>query len=243
MTDQPRRGRGRGHGGAPAGPGFGPGYGPAFGPGFDARGGGRGHGGRGRGPRPRRGDVRLAVLRLLSEEPMHGYQIITELGERSGGVWRPSPGSIYPTLQVLADEGLVTSAESDGRRVFSLTDSGRVAVTEAESHGRRAPWDELADDADRGAMQLRDRLGSGHGRQRPGRPDRHPRADRPCRGDPHGHAQGALPPAGRGRRVPDRGNGAGRRLTYGLSGPRGLTSKGQPRERRTLTGAPLLARR
>ena len=90
---------------------------------------------------------------------MHGYQIITELSERSGGVWRPSPGSIYPTLQVLADEGLVTSAESEGRRVFTLTDAGKAAVTEAESHGRRAPWDELADDADRGAMQLRDRLG------------------------------------------------------------------------------------
>ena len=133
----------------------------AFGPGFGRRGGGRGHGGgRGRGgPRPRRGDVRLAVLRLLSEEPMHGYQIITELAERSGGVWRPSPGSIYPTLQVLADEGLVTSAEADGRRVFSLTDSGRTAVTEVQAHGRRAPWDELADDADTGAMQLRDRLG------------------------------------------------------------------------------------
>jgi DNA-binding PadR family transcriptional regulator len=158
MTDGPHRGRGR-HGGPPEG--FDPATGQPFGPGFGRRGGGRGHGGgRGRGgPRPRRGDVRLAVLRLLSEEPMHGYQIITELGERSGGVWRPSPGSIYPTLQVLADEGLVTSAESEGRRVFTLTDAGKVAVTEAESHGRRAPWDELADDADRGAMQLRDRLG------------------------------------------------------------------------------------
>ncbi len=90
---------------------------------------------------------------------MHGYQIITELGERSGGVWRPSPGSIYPTLQVLADEGLVVSAESDGRRVFSLTESGRAAAAESGKHGRRAPWDELAADADTGALQLRDRLG------------------------------------------------------------------------------------
>ncbi|MDA8310724.1 MAG: PadR family transcriptional regulator [Actinomycetota bacterium] len=99
-------------------------------------------GGPGR-PRSRRGDVRLAVLRLLAEQPMHGYQMITELAERSGGAWRPSPGSIYPTLQQLEDEGLVTVSEQDGRRTFSLTDAGRAEAQRA-SAGRGAPWDDLA---------------------------------------------------------------------------------------------------
>ena len=78
-----------------------------------------------RGHRAGRGDVRAAVLALLDEEPMHGYQMIQELGERSGGAWTPSPGSIYPALQLLQDEGLVTAAETDGKRVFSLTEAGR----------------------------------------------------------------------------------------------------------------------
>ncbi len=111
-----------------------------------------------RRPRPRRGDVRLAVLTLLAEEPMHGYQIITELSNRSGGVWRPSPGSIYPTLQQLEDEGLVTVSEQDGRRTFTLTDAGRTEVERA-SEGRRAPWDELADEPDDATARLRRRAG------------------------------------------------------------------------------------
>ena len=82
----------------------------------------------GRGPRAGRGDVRAAILALLAEQPMHGYQIMRELGERSGGVWRPSPGSIYPTLQQLEDEELVRPETGDGgRRVFALTDAGREA--------------------------------------------------------------------------------------------------------------------
>lgn len=96
----------------------------------------------------------MAVLSLLAEQPMHGYQMITELAERSGGAWRPSPGSIYPTLQQLEDEGLVTVAERDGRRTFSLTDAGRAEVERA-SAGRRAPWDELADEDGEGARGLR----------------------------------------------------------------------------------------
>ena len=92
--------------------------------------------------RARRGDVRLAVLRLLSERPMHGYQIIGELSERSGGVWKPSAGSIYPTLQLLADEGLVVSEEVGGKRVFRLTDAG--ASTVAASAAQPAPWEEAA---------------------------------------------------------------------------------------------------
>lgn len=104
-------------------------------------------------PRPRRGDVRSAVLRLLAEEPMHGYQIITELAERSGGAWRPSPGSVYPTLQQLEDEGLVTAAEQSGRRTYSLTDAGRAEVQ--ANAAQRAPWDELADEDGHTARSLR----------------------------------------------------------------------------------------
>ena len=76
--------------------------------------GGRG-GGRGR-HRVRRGDVRSAILALLDDRPMHGYEMITELEERTGGRWRPSAGSIYPTLQLLEDEGLVTAEQVDGRK-------------------------------------------------------------------------------------------------------------------------------
>src|SRR3954449_8942429 len=73
-------------------------------------GGHHGHGrGGGRGPRGRRGGVRAAILALLVERPMHGYEMIQELDQRTGGVWRPSPGSVYPTLQLLEDEGLITS--------------------------------------------------------------------------------------------------------------------------------------
>jgi DNA-binding PadR family transcriptional regulator len=74
--------------------------------------------------------VRAAVLALLAEEPRHGYAIMTELTDRSGGLWRPSPGSVYPVLQQLQDEGLVSVEESEGRRVFSLTEAGRQYVTD-----------------------------------------------------------------------------------------------------------------
>ena len=87
----------------------------------------------------RRGDVRTAILTLLAEEPMHGYQIIGLLGERSGGMWRPSAGSVYPTLQQLEDEGLVKGEERDGRNVYSLTDAGKEAA--ARSTKNPAPWD------------------------------------------------------------------------------------------------------
>jgi len=68
--------------------------------------------------------VRSAILALLAEEPMHGYQMIQEIGRRSGGSWKPSPGSVYPTLQQLEDEGLVRADELDGRRIFRLTEEG-----------------------------------------------------------------------------------------------------------------------
>ena len=110
----------------------------------------------GRGPRAGRGDVRAAILALLAEQPMHGYQIMRELGERSGGVWRPSPGSIYPTLQQLEDEELVRPETGDGgRRVFTLTDTGREAQTAAAAAGP-APWDEVAVEGDTTALELRD---------------------------------------------------------------------------------------
>ena len=95
------------------------------------------------GQRARRGDVRTAVLRLLAEQPMHGYQIIGELAERSGGVWNPSAGSVYPTLQMLADEGLVVAEPEAGKKVYRLTDAGVQAV--AALADRRAPWDEAAE--------------------------------------------------------------------------------------------------
>jgi len=90
------------------------------------------------GPRMNRGDVRAAVLSLLAEKPMHGYQIISEIAERSGGSWKPSAGSVYPTLQLLADEGLISAEEADGRKTYSLTEAGRA---EAEaSADRPTPW-------------------------------------------------------------------------------------------------------
>ncbi len=134
------RGRDRGRGrGWQDGFGQGPGWG--FGRGF------------GRGQKVGRGDVRAAILALLAEEPMHGYQIITELTERSGGEWRPSPGSVYPTLQALEDQGLVTADKSEGRRVFSLTSEGR---TEAEAAGDGpAPWEVASRGANRSLVDLR----------------------------------------------------------------------------------------
>jgi DNA-binding PadR family transcriptional regulator len=82
----------------------------------------------GHGPQAGRGDVRAALLALLAEKPLHGYQLIQEIEQRSGGAWRPSPGSIYPALQLLEDEGLIQSQEADGRRVYQLTDAGKAAV-------------------------------------------------------------------------------------------------------------------
>ena len=90
--------------------------------------------------RARRGNVRAAVLAVLAEQPMHGYQIMQQLEERSGGHWRPSPGSVYPTLQLLEDQGLVKGEDVEGKRVFSLTDEGRA---EAEANKERCdvpPW-------------------------------------------------------------------------------------------------------
>lgn len=92
----------------------------------------------GGGRRAGRGDIRAAILALLHEEPMHGYQIMQELENRTGGAWRVSPGSVYPTLQQLQDEGLITSTEqAGGRRVFALTDEGRE---QARASAASPPW-------------------------------------------------------------------------------------------------------
>jgi DNA-binding PadR family transcriptional regulator len=124
-----RRGR---HGGAQFGfPGFGP---P-------------------RGPRARRGDVRAALLVLLAEEPRNGYQLMQEIEERSDGVWRPSPGSVYPALQQLEDEGLVRVEQREGGKAYVLTDEGSAYVEERREQ-LGAPWDAVKGDVGEGAWEL-----------------------------------------------------------------------------------------
>jgi len=130
--------------------GFGFGWGPPFG-GF-----GQGHRHHGRGRTGgRRANVRDALLALLTERPMHGYEMIQELDQRTGGVWRPSPGSVYPTLQMLEDEGLIASEESGGRRRFTLTDAGRAEAERAREH---APWQEFGEDEMNTVRDYRDAI-------------------------------------------------------------------------------------
>ncbi|HEX3542636.1 MAG TPA: PadR family transcriptional regulator [Acidimicrobiales bacterium] len=113
-----------------------------------------GWGGRGRGRgRARRGDVRAAVLLLVAEQPRNGYQIIGELAERSRGTWRPSPGSVYPVLQQLEDEGLVVSASADVGRVYRITDAG-TAYVEAHRDEMGVPWQEAAKAVSPPAIEL-----------------------------------------------------------------------------------------
>ncbi|HLK77894.1 MAG TPA: PadR family transcriptional regulator [Streptosporangiaceae bacterium] len=144
------RGRARMRGGPmPWGPGPFPfeGRGGPFGP-------PRFRGPGGRGPRVRRGDVRAAILDLLSEgEAWNGYQIIQEIGERTQGVWRPSAGSVYPALQQLEDEGLITAAGEDRRRNYTLTDEGRAYV-QAHADELKAAWDAVTGSVDDAAVQL-----------------------------------------------------------------------------------------
>jgi DNA-binding PadR family transcriptional regulator len=122
--------------GGPFGPKFGRGFGP-------------------RGPRVRRGDVRAAILDLLAEgQPWNGYQIIQEIGERTQGVWRPSAGSVYPALQQLEDEGLITpAAGEDRRRNYTLTDEGRSYV-EAHADELRSSWDAVTGSIDDEVVQM-----------------------------------------------------------------------------------------
>jgi DNA-binding PadR family transcriptional regulator len=146
----------------PGGRGQGPGSGPRGGPWERGFGGRRGPGhwgggfagpwgpwwpgtmpgpaGRARGPKASRGDVRAAILALLREGPRTGYQIMSDIEERSNGAWRPSPGAVYPALAQLADEGLIVGEESDGRRSFRLTEAGRSYVEQNPEMARGA-WE------------------------------------------------------------------------------------------------------
>jgi DNA-binding PadR family transcriptional regulator len=124
------RGDGPGHGGGRRGGGRGGGH--------------RGAGGRGRGGG--RGDVRAAILALLAERPMHGYEMLQEIARRTSDLWHPSPGSLYPALQLLEDQRLVRSSNTDGRRQFELTSEGRSEL--ARRPAGRAPWDAMLAAAD-----------------------------------------------------------------------------------------------
>jgi DNA-binding PadR family transcriptional regulator len=145
------RGGGHGRHRGPGGPG--PRGGPGGPGGFPFGGFGAGGPWRGGGRKARRGDIRTAALLLLAEEPRNGYQIMQEVEERSEGAWRPSPGSVYPALQQLEDEGLVRSEEADGRKAFTLTDAGRAHVEERDPD-RPAPWEQMSGDVGAKAHEL-----------------------------------------------------------------------------------------
>ncbi len=111
---------------------------------------GRGWGG---GRRMPRGAIRIAILVALRDEPAHGYEVMRRLDEMSGGLWRPSPGSVYPHLQMLEDEGLVVSSDVEGSRTYTLTDAGR-----AEAENATLPW-QGAGEIDDGVRTLRVGMG------------------------------------------------------------------------------------
>ncbi len=164
MADDDGRGRGGRSPGGPGGRGRG-GHGRAGGSGGSGslgpggfgpprhRGGGR------RDGRGGRGDVRAAVLLLLAEEPMHGYQLIQQITERSDGVWTPSPGSVYPALSQLEDEGLIAFDRLEGRKTATLTDEGRAHV-EAHRDELGSPWDDVGGGVSRERRELRSELGA-----------------------------------------------------------------------------------
>src|SRR3954454_8294059 len=157
--------RGRGH--MPPGGGFGgpfdmpPGGGRGFGP----REGGR----RGRRGRAGRGEVRSAILQLLAEEPMHGYQLMQAVADRTGGAWRPSPGAVYPTIAQLEDEGLVRVTVEGGRKLVTLTEAGRAHV---ESLGDVDPFAAFGEEGDRVDLRalLGELMGAAHQLGRVGNP-------------------------------------------------------------------------
>ena len=109
--------------------------------------------GPGRRRRSKRGDVRAAVLLLLEEQPRNGYQLIQEIEERSHSAWRPSPGSIYPVLNQLEDEGLITGTSGDGGRTFTLTPAGTAAVAQ-QRDALGQPWDSAAAEVGEGRFDL-----------------------------------------------------------------------------------------
>ena len=131
------------------------------------RGGHHGHGGRGGsgdrgwghrgGPKVGRGDVRAAILSLLTEQPLHGYELIQQIAAHSGNAWRPSPGSVYPALQLLEDQGLIQGEQTEGRRVYHLTDAGRAYV-ERQHDEIAAAWAGVTGTVDEAALELRNLL-------------------------------------------------------------------------------------
>jgi DNA-binding PadR family transcriptional regulator len=108
----------------------------------------------GAAPKVRKGDVRAAALALLAEGPRNGYQIIQEITERSHGIWRPSPGSVYPALQQLEDEGLVRAEEDGGRRMYRLTEDGLAHVA-GNREALAEPWAAVADSVTEEMVDLR----------------------------------------------------------------------------------------
>ena len=143
MTSKKHRGKGHHGPGGRRGPRGGFPMGPPMGPGgfFPGK------------PKVGRGDVRVAILHLLAEEPMHGYQIIQEISERTDGVWNPSPGSVYPTLQQLADEGLVLAEEREGKNVFTITEEGAAVVAASK---QAPPWERMAGGMSDNLIDLRE---------------------------------------------------------------------------------------
>lgn len=129
----------------PGPPGFPPAMPGLFGPGPAPH---------GAGPKVRKGDVRAAALALLAEGPRNGYQIIQEIAERSHGIWRPSPGSVYPALQQLEDEGLVRAEEEGGRRTYRLTDEGQAHVA-GHREELAEPWAAVAESVSEEMVDLR----------------------------------------------------------------------------------------
>ena len=112
----------------------------------------------GRRRRMRRGDVRAALLVLLAEEPRNGYGLMQEIEQRSEGEWRPSPGSVYPALSQLEDEGLVHAEQEGSGRRFALTDQGRQHVDEHRDE-LGEPWANLGGGQNAAARDLRRALG------------------------------------------------------------------------------------
>lgn len=112
-----------------------------WGAGAHSHGRGRHGGSRGRGPRTRRGDIRIALLAALGDGPAHGYELIQRLAARTGGRWKPSPGSVYPTLQMMEDGGLVSSAQQGDKKVYAITEAGRAELdTRVSEAGGALPW-------------------------------------------------------------------------------------------------------
>ena len=102
--------------------------------------------------RRRRGDIRTAVLSVLTEGPGHGYDIMQRIEEKSSGAWRPSPGSVYPSLQLLEDEGLVRAVDRDGKRIYEITDSGRTEAERRVEDAGGTPWTEAGRGAGAGRL-------------------------------------------------------------------------------------------